>query len=102
AIRDNTSNSAIQFRIGINVGDVIVEEGDVFGDGVNVASRIEGLASPGGIALTENARDHLGSRLNLDFTDTGTHSLKNIERPIRVFVIGGGGKEVRDDASKLD
>jgi adenylate cyclase len=101
AIRDNTSNSAIQFRIGINVGDVIVEEGDVFGEGVNVASRIEGLASPGGIALTENARDHLGSRLNLDFTDTGTHSLKNIERPIRVFVIGGGDKSARTADAKV-
>ena len=93
--RDKSQNEAIQLRIGINVGDVIVEEGDVFGDGVNVAARIESLALPGGIALTETARYQLGSSLKLDFTDTGTHSLKNIERPIRVFVTGGADSSTR-------
>jgi class 3 adenylate cyclase len=85
AMRENTSNSTIQLCIGINVGDVVVEEGDVFGDGVNVASRIEGIAPAGGIALTEVAREHLGTKLKLELIDTGTHSLKNIERPVRVF-----------------
>jgi adenylate cyclase len=80
---------SIQLRIGINVGDVVVENGDVFGDGVNVASRVASLAPPGGIALTETVREHMGGRLNLEFKDTGTHSLKNISRPIRAFVIGG-------------
>jgi adenylate cyclase len=94
-VHNSLAGGTIQLRIGINVGDVVVEDGDVFGDGVNVASRVESIASPGGIALTETARDHLGSRLKLDFTDTGTHSLKNIERPIRVFVIGGVGKSTR-------
>jgi adenylate cyclase len=89
AIAEEKKEPKIQLRIGINVGDVIVEEGDVFGDGVNVAARVESLAPPGGIALSEMARDHLGSSLKLDFTDTGSHSLKNIERPIRVFVISG-------------
>jgi TolB-like protein/class 3 adenylate cyclase len=90
AIAEGKEERKIQIRIGINVGDVIVEEGDVFGDGVNVAARIESLAPPGGIALSEMARDHLGSRLELEIADTGTHSLKNIERPIRVFLVGGG------------
>jgi adenylate cyclase len=88
-MREGTSNTAIQLRIGINVGDVVVEEGDVFGDGVNVASRVESIAPPGGIALTETAYDHLGGRVKADFRDTGTHSLKNIDRPVRAFVIGG-------------
>jgi adenylate cyclase len=101
SMKEHTANSAIQFRIGINVGDVVVEDGDVFGDGVNVALRIEGLASPGGIALTETARDHLGSRLKLDFTDTGTHSLKNIERPIRVFVTGGTDRSTRSSDTRV-
>ena len=90
AIAEEKEERKIQIRIGINVGDVIVEEGDVFGDGVNVAARIESLAPPGGIALSEMARDHLGSKLELEIADTGTHSLKNIERPIRVFLVGGG------------
>jgi TolB-like protein/Tfp pilus assembly protein PilF len=81
--------NAIQLRIGINVGDVIIEDGDVFGDGVNVAARVESIAPPGGIALTETAREQLGSKLELNFTDTGTHPLKNIQRPIRVFVFSG-------------
>jgi adenylate cyclase len=83
--------NAIQLRIGINVGDIVVDDGDVFGDGVNVAARVESIAPPGGIALTETAREHLGTKLKLDFTDTGTHSLKNIERPVRVFTIGREG-----------
>jgi adenylate cyclase len=86
-MKDSTSNSAIQLRIGINVGDVVVEEGDVFGDGVNVAARVESIAPPGGIALTEMARQHLTGKLKLEARDTGTHSLKNIERPVRVFLL---------------
>jgi adenylate cyclase len=86
--------NAIQLRIGINVGDIVVDDGDVFGDGVNVAARVESIAPPGGIALTETAREHLGTKLKLDFTDTGTHSLKNIERPVRVFTIGREGTRV--------
>jgi len=104
AVQDAMSKCAgkptIQLRIGINVGDVVVEEGDVFGDGVNVAARIESLAPPGGIALTETAREHLGSRLKLDFTDTGTHSLNNIEKPIRVFAIETNGSNSSPSQSK--
>jgi adenylate cyclase len=76
----------MQFRIGINLGDVIVEEDDIFGDGVNVAARLEMLAEPGGICVSGAVRDQVGQRLEeLEFEDLGDQSVKNIARPIRVF-----------------
>src|SRR5437667_7543910 len=78
----------IQFRIGINLGDVIVEENDIFGDGVNVAARLEMLAEPGGICVSAAVRDQVGQRLeDLEFEDIGDQCVKNIARPIRVFRI---------------
>ena len=75
----------IVFRLGINLGDVIVEEGDIHGDGVNVAARLEGIAEPGGICVSGTVRDHIGDRLDLTFDDLGEQSLKNIVRRIRTF-----------------
>ena len=76
----------IQFRIGINLGDVIVEENDIFGDGVNVAARLEMLAEPGGICVSGAVRDQVGNRLDdIAFEDLGDQIVKNIARPIRVF-----------------
>jgi adenylate cyclase len=75
----------IEFRIGVNVGDVIVQGEDILGDGVNVAARLEGIAPPGGITISGPARDHLGNRLDLTFEDMGEQTLKNIERPVRVY-----------------
>jgi adenylate cyclase len=76
----------IQFRIGINLGDVIVEQDDIFGDGVNVAARLEMLAEPGGICVSGAVRDQVGQRLeDVEFEDLGDQSVKNIARPIRVF-----------------
>ena len=76
----------MQFRIGINLGDVIVEENDIFGDGVNVAARLETLADPGGICVSGAVRDQVGQRLDdVEFEDLGDQSVKNITRPIRVF-----------------
>ena len=75
----------IQFRIGINLGDVIVEEGDIFGDGVNVAARLELIAGPGEICVSAAVRDQVGDRLDVGFDDLGEQSMKNISRPIRVF-----------------
>jgi adenylate cyclase len=77
----------IEFRMGVNVGDVIVEGGDIFGDGVNVAARLESIAPPGGIAVSQSVRDQLGKRLGFTFEDMGERRLKNIERPIRVYSI---------------
>ena len=75
----------IEFRIGINLGDVIAEDNDIFGDGVNIATRIESIARPGGVAVSGSVRDNVGNRLNLIFDDTGEHTLKNIDRPVRVY-----------------
>lgn len=78
----------IQFRIGINLGDVIVEQSDIFGDGVNVAARLETLAEPGGICISNAVREQIGQRLEaVGFEDIGDQSVKNIARPIRVFRI---------------
>jgi len=78
----------MQFRIGINLGDVIVDGNDIFGDGVNVASRLETLAEPGGICISSAVRDQVGDRLeDLSFEDLGDQTVKNIARPIRVFRI---------------
>ncbi len=75
----------IDFRIGVNLGDVIVEEHDIFGDGVNVAARLEALAEPGGICISGTVRDHIGDRLPYAFEDLGEQSVKNIARPVRVY-----------------
>src|SRR5947207_12145904 len=75
----------IEFRMGVNVGDVIVQGDDIFGDGVNVAARLESIATPGGITISGPVRDHIGNRLDLAFEDMGEQALKNIERPISVY-----------------
>jgi adenylate cyclase len=75
----------IQFRIGINLGDVISEDGDIFGDGVNVAARLQELAEPGGVCVSGAIRDQVGDRLGVAFDDRGEQSVKNLARTIRVF-----------------
>jgi adenylate cyclase len=75
----------IQFRVGVNLGDVIVEGDDIYGDGVNVAARLESVAAPGGIAVSQSVRDQVGNRLDVVFEDCGEQQLKNIEKPIRVY-----------------
>jgi TolB-like protein len=81
-------NERIQFRVGINSGDVIVEDGDIYGDGVNIAARLEGLAEPGGICVSGIVHDQVQGRLDCAFEDIGEQSLKNIARPVRVYRIG--------------
>jgi TolB-like protein/Tfp pilus assembly protein PilF len=82
---DQPEDRQIQLRIGVHLGDVISEGGDVYGDGVNVAARIEGLAPPGGVAVSAMVHDNVGSRLELTFEDMGEQQLKNIARPMRVY-----------------
>jgi len=77
----------IDFRIGINIGDVIVEGDDIYGDGVNVAARLEALAKPGGICIHQSVRDQVRDKLALDFKDRGEVEVKNIERPVPAFDI---------------
>jgi adenylate cyclase len=86
----------IEFRIGVNLGDVIVEGEDIFGDGVNVAARLESVARPGGITISGSVRDHVGNRLDLVFEDLGEQTLKNIERPIRVYSVSLSSSAARD------
>ena len=75
----------IEFRIGINVGDIIIDEGDIYGDGVNIAARLETLASPGAICLSDNAYQQIKGKLALDVSDMGEQPLKNIASPVRVY-----------------
>jgi adenylate cyclase len=75
----------IRFRIGINVGDIIIEGDDILGDGVNIAARIEGIAEPGGICLSYAAYEQVRDKLKESFADLGEHNLKNIARPVRVY-----------------
>jgi adenylate cyclase len=77
----------IRFRIGINLGDVIVEDDDIFGDGVNVAARLEALAEPGGICISRTVRDQIRDRLPFAFEDLGEQSVKNIARSVRVYAL---------------
>src|SRR6266478_1697649 len=81
------ASERIEFRIGINLGDVIVEEHDIFGDGVNVAARLEALAEPGGICVSRVVRDQVRDKLDYTFEDLGEQSVKNIARPVRVYAL---------------
>jgi adenylate cyclase len=89
-------NRRMQFRIGINVGDVMLKDGDIFGDGVNIAARLEGLADPGGICISRGIHDHVMKKLPFEFEDLGEQSVKNIARPVRVYrlIMGGRGPEL--------
>lgn len=77
----------IAFRVGVNIGDVIVEPHDIFGDGVNIAARLEGIAEPGGICISSAAYDQIQGRLEERFTDLGEQNLKNIGRPVRAYAV---------------
>ncbi len=80
----------IQWRIGINVGDVVVEDGDIFGDGVNIAARLQTLAAPGGICVSARVQEDAAGKMDLAFDDLGDQRLHNIARPVQVYRIGGG------------
>jgi adenylate cyclase len=77
----------IQFRIGVNSGDVIEDRGDIYGDGVNVAARLEGLSNPGGICISDAVRSAIGKKLGLDYEDIGEQEVKNITEPVRAYKI---------------
>src|SRR6516164_10425143 len=77
----------IQFRVGINVGDIIIDGDDIFGDGVNLAARIENECEPGGVCMSGNAFEQVRGKTALAFEDLGEKSLKNIERPVRLYAV---------------
>jgi adenylate cyclase len=82
-----TEERRIRFRIGVNLGDVIAERDDIYGDGVNIAARLEGLAEPGGICISRMVRDQIRDKLPYAFEDLGDRSVKNIARPVRVYAL---------------
>ena len=77
----------IVYRIGVNLGDVLIEGDDILGDGVNIAARLEGLCEPGGVMISGTAYDHVRGRIGADFVDLGERELKNIARPVRVYSV---------------
>src|SRR6201987_2161430 len=79
------ADKRIEFRIGVHQGDIVVEDGDIFGDGVNVTARLEGLAEPGGICVSARVQEDAAGRLDLAFEDMGEQALRNIARPVRVY-----------------
>jgi adenylate cyclase len=81
----------IEFRMGINVGDIIIEDGDIFGDGVNIAARLEALAEPGGVTISAAAHEQVRDKLEIAFEDTGEQKVKNIARPVRAFRLRQSG-----------
>ena len=92
----------IDFRIGIHQGDIVVEDGDIFGDGVNVAARLEALAEPAGICVSTRVREDTAGKLDLAFEDLGEQALKNITRPIRVYRIAVERKPMSEPFSLPD
>ena len=100
---DLPEKERIEMRMGVNLGDIIVQDEDIFGDGVNVAARLEALADPGGICISDMVRVGVGNRLALEFIDLGEQSLKNIAEPVRVFRVElGGSGEAETEASGPD
>lgn len=92
-IQDKVANRPIQLRIGINLGDVIVDEhGDVFGDGINIAARLEGLAAPGGILISGKVQSEVEGKLDFRFEDRGEQQLKNMSKPVRAFAVRSGAE----------
>src|SRR6202045_4305060 len=84
---DLAEERRLLFRIGVNLGDVIADGGDIYGDGVNIAARLEGLAPPGSVCVSGTVRDHIGDRLPYTFEDMGEQSVNNIARPVRVYAL---------------
>jgi class 3 adenylate cyclase len=84
---DEAGDNRIALRVGINVGDVIVEPHDIFGDGVNIAARLESIAEQGGICISSSACDHVRGKVGARFADLGEQALKNIARPVRTYAV---------------
>ena len=99
-------NHRMRFRIGVNLGDVMVAKDDLFGDGVNIAARLEGIAEPGGICISGTVFDQVEGKLNFALNDLGTHQVKNIAKPLRVYSVsfdepGGAGGAWSGEALQL-
>src|SRR6201998_477925 len=98
---DVTPNDRIELRIGINLGDVIVDGDDLYGDGVNIAARIEALADAGGVFVSNTVHDQVRDRLPFAFEDLGEQQVKNITRPVRVYRVRDGSPAVQNSLAPL-
>ena len=96
---ETPEDKRIIFRIGVNLGDVIADGGDIYGDGVNIAARLEALAEPGGICISRTVRDHVGDRLPYAFDDIGEQSVKNIAQPVHAFVMNAAAVALLPEVS---
>ncbi len=94
---DLPDDKRLVFRIGVNIGDVVQDGDSLYGDGVNIAARIEGLADPGGVCISRNAYDHIHNKLNFGYEYLGDHSVKNIKQPVRVYKV----LMAQEDSGKL-
>ena len=95
----SSQGDGLRLRIGIYIGDIIIDGGDIYGDGVNIAARIEGLSVPGGVSVSEDAWRQVRGKVAAEFVDTGEHNLKNIASPVRVFRIELGEKDALEPAT---
>src|SRR5450631_883677 len=95
---DVAADARVEFRIGIHLGDIIIDDNDIFGDGVNIAARLESIAVPGGISISRAVHDQVRDRINVCFDDKGEIALKNIARPVQVFAISGAKTTVSPES----
>ncbi len=95
-----SGDAPVRLRIGVNLGDVALIDGDVYGDGVNVAARLQELCEPGGLMVSGTAYDHLQGKLNLAFADAGVQQVKNISRPVRIYRLRAGAAPAREVRSR--
>ncbi|MDH3688149.1 MAG: tetratricopeptide repeat protein [Gammaproteobacteria bacterium] len=98
--KDESAEQRIEFRIGINLGDVMIEGDDIYGDGVNVAARLEGLADESGICISESVHIAVGNKLSLDYEDIGEQSIKNIVKPVRAYRVVIESERPKSSSSK--
>jgi len=99
---DVPQDKRIELRIGVHVGDIIIEENDIFGDGVNIAVRLEGIAEPGGISISDDAHRQIRGKVDITFEDVGSQPLKNIAEPMRVWRERIGPSSFAGNANKTD
>src|ERR1700746_4121565 len=95
------ADKRIDLRIGINIGDIVVDDGDIFGDGVNVAARLEGLADPGGICVSARVREDAAGKIELALRDLGERQLKNIARPVRAYAVSAAASPTRHSRRRI-
>ena len=98
---ETPGSKRIVYRIGVNLGDVLIEGDDILGDGVNIAARLEGICEPGGVLISGAAYDHVRGKIDADFVDLGDKDLKNIARPVRVYSVRIGSISAAPDPARV-